>query len=71
MKLFFRYFLIAALTVSYALCAYEKIIEVRSVYAGKFSHAVKPAQQAMQVARLPLDAMIEISCIAFTPIPHN
>ena len=37
------------------------------VYAGKFSHVVKPARQAMQVAKLPLDALIEISCIAFMP----
>jgi 2-iminobutanoate/2-iminopropanoate deaminase len=37
---------------------------MNGVYAARFSHAIKPARQAMQVARLPLDALIEISCIA-------
>jgi 2-iminobutanoate/2-iminopropanoate deaminase len=37
--------------------------EMNAIYAEKFSHFVKPARQAMQVARLPLDALIEISCI--------
>jgi 2-iminobutanoate/2-iminopropanoate deaminase len=39
--------------------------EMNVIYAEKFSHAIKPARQAFQVARLPLDARIEISCIAF------
>ena len=34
-------------------------------------HAVKPARQAMQIAKLPLDALVEISCIAFIPISLN
>lgn len=38
---------------------------VNSIYAEKFSHTVKPARQLMQVAKLPLDSLIEISCIAF------
>jgi 2-iminobutanoate/2-iminopropanoate deaminase len=37
------------------------------VYAERFSHAIKPARQAMQVAKLPLDALVEISCVAFIP----
>lgn len=37
------------------------------VYAERFSDAVKPARQAMQVAKLPLDALVEISCIAYIP----
>ena len=41
------------------------------IYAERFSHTVKPARQAMQVARLPLDALVEISCIAFIPTPLN
>jgi 2-iminobutanoate/2-iminopropanoate deaminase len=38
---------------------------VNNLYAKRFSHPVKPARQAMQVAKLPLDVRIEISCIAF------
>ena len=44
---------------------------MNSVYTERFSHAVKPARQAMQVARLPLDALVEISCIAFIPTSIN
>jgi 2-iminobutanoate/2-iminopropanoate deaminase len=40
---------------------------MNGVYATRFSHDTKPARQAMQVARLPLDALVEISCIAFIP----
>jgi 2-iminobutanoate/2-iminopropanoate deaminase len=40
---------------------------MNGVYGTYFSHAVKPARQAMQVAKLPLDALVEISCIAFIP----
>ncbi|CDR34889.1 Rid family detoxifying hydrolase [Criblamydia sequanensis] len=38
---------------------------MNSVYAEKFSNEIKPARQAMQVAKLPLDALVEISCVAF------
>jgi len=37
---------------------------MNEVYASKFTGNPKPARQAVQVSRLPLDAMIEISCIA-------
>jgi 2-iminobutanoate/2-iminopropanoate deaminase len=37
---------------------------VNEVYASKFTDDPKPARQAVQIGRLPLDAMIEISCIA-------
>ena len=40
---------------------------MNSVYAERFSHAIKPARQAMQVAKLPLEVLVEISCIAFIP----
>lgn len=40
---------------------------VNSIYAEKFFHPIKPARQLMQVARLPLDSLIEISCIAVRP----
>lgn len=37
---------------------------VNTIYGEKFPHEIKPARQAVQVARLPLDSLIEISCIA-------
>ena len=40
---------------------------MNSVYAKKFSSGVKPARQAVQVAKLYLDALVEISCIAYMP----
>lgn len=43
---------------------YKKMNEV---YAERFSHAVKPARQAMEVGKLPLKALVEISCIAYFP----
>ncbi|MBI3236291.1 MAG: hypothetical protein HYZ48_01070, partial [Chlamydiales bacterium] len=42
---------------------------VNTLYAQKFSNGVKPARQLMQVARLPLDSLIEISCIAIRRTP--
>jgi 2-iminobutanoate/2-iminopropanoate deaminase len=39
--------------------------EMNGVYASKFVSDPKPARQAVQVGRLPLDAMVEISCIAY------
>lgn len=44
---------------------------MNAVYAQRFSHAIKPARQAMQVAKLPLDALVEISCIAFKSSSSN
>lgn len=38
--------------------------EMNTLYAECFSHEIKPARQAFQAARLPMDALIEISCIA-------
>jgi 2-iminobutanoate/2-iminopropanoate deaminase len=38
--------------------------EMNEVYASKFVSDPKPARQAVQVGQLPLDAMVEISCIA-------
>lgn len=37
---------------------------MNEVYASKFTSDPKPARQAFQVGRLPLDALVEISCIA-------
>lgn len=44
---------------------------VNSIYAEKFSYSIKPARQLLQVARLPLDSLIEISCIAVKPSSGN
>ena len=38
--------------------------KMNAVYAERFTGPVKPARQAFQVARLPMDALVEISCIA-------
>lgn len=38
---------------------------VNKLYAERFPHAVKPARQTMEVAKLPLGVLIEISCIAY------
>ena len=35
-----------------------------TIYAEKFHFHIKPARQFMQVAKLPQDSLIEISCIA-------
>jgi 2-iminobutanoate/2-iminopropanoate deaminase len=37
---------------------------MNEVYASRFVTEPRPARQAFQVAKLPLDAMVEISCIA-------
>jgi 2-iminobutanoate/2-iminopropanoate deaminase len=39
--------------------------EMNILYAESFCYPIKPARQAMQVAKLPLDVLIEISCIAW------
>jgi 2-iminobutanoate/2-iminopropanoate deaminase len=39
--------------------------DMNEVYASKFSTDPKPARQAVQVGKLPLDALVEISCIAY------
>jgi 2-iminobutanoate/2-iminopropanoate deaminase len=40
---------------------------MNEIYAAMFSHPVKPARQAMELAKLPRDCLVEISCIAFIP----
>lgn len=37
---------------------------MNGIYAQKFPQDAKPARHAFQVARLPLDALVEISCTA-------
>jgi len=38
---------------------------MNQIYAEYFSSEIQPARQTMQVAKIPLDVRIEISCIAF------
>jgi 2-iminobutanoate/2-iminopropanoate deaminase len=38
--------------------------EMNDVYSSKFASDIKPARQAFQVGKLPMDALVEISCIA-------
>lgn len=38
--------------------------EVNRIYTERFSGSVKPARIVIEVSRLPLDALIEIACIA-------
>jgi len=40
---------------------------MNGIYAEKFSHPVKPARATVQISKLPLDALVEICCIAFLP----
>jgi len=44
--------------------------EVNALYATRFTSEPLPARQTMQVAKLPLDARIEISCIAVIEDTH-
>jgi 2-iminobutanoate/2-iminopropanoate deaminase len=39
--------------------------EMNEVYATKFRNEIKPARQVIQAAKLPLNAKIEISAIAY------
>jgi 2-iminobutanoate/2-iminopropanoate deaminase len=40
---------------------------VNKIYASRFTSTPKPARQTMQIGKLPLDARVEISCIAHIP----
>lgn len=40
-------------------------------YGERFAHDPAPARQAIQAAKLPLDARIEISCIANLSVPSG
>ncbi|MDP8298350.1 MAG: RidA family protein [Candidatus Tantalella remota] len=42
----------------------EDFSRMNEIYAERFSSEVKPARYVVQVARLPKDARVEISCIA-------
>lgn len=43
----------------------DNFAAMNAIYAARFTDEPQPARQAMQVARLPQDALIEISCIAY------
>lgn len=38
---------------------------MNGIYGEKFSYAVKPARATVQISKLPMDALVEISCMAF------
>ncbi|MBA3957574.1 MAG: RidA family protein [Parachlamydiaceae bacterium] len=40
---------------------------MNKIYGERFSYAVKPSRATVQVSKLPLDALVEIACIAFVP----
>lgn len=42
----------------------QEFSAMNAVYSERFCFEIKPARQAMQVAKLPRDSRIEISCIA-------
>lgn len=39
--------------------------EMNEVYAQKFASDPKPARETVQAAKLPKDALVEISCVAY------
>lgn len=43
----------------------EDFSAMNAIYTTYFNHPIKPARQAMQVGKLPLDVLIEISAIAY------
>lgn len=40
---------------------------MNTIYGEKFSYTIKPARATVQISKLPLDALVEISCVAFIP----
>lgn len=40
---------------------------MNAIFAEKFSFEVKPARATIQAGKIPLDALVEIECIAFIP----
>ena len=41
---------------------------VNELYAKKVNTQIQPARQVIEVSRLPMDSLIEISCIAYTNV---
>lgn len=44
---------------------------MNTIYGEKFSYPIKPARATVEISKLPLNALIEISCIAFLPETLN
>lgn len=42
---------------------------MNAIYAKIFSHKIKPTRHTVEVSRLPLNALIEITCTAYTQSP--
>lgn len=40
---------------------------MNGIYASKFIYPNKPARATVQISRLPLDAIVEIACVAYIP----
>ena len=38
---------------------------MNTIYAERFNHAAKPARTTIQAAKLPMDCLVEITCIAY------
>ena len=45
----------------------DDFADMNEEIAKRLTQAVKPARQTIQAAKLPLDAIVEISCIAIRP----
>jgi 2-iminobutanoate/2-iminopropanoate deaminase len=43
----------------------EDFSVMNGIYAERFSSSIQPARQTIQASKLPLDVLIEISCIAY------
>lgn len=43
---------------------FSDFVTVNALYHERISHPIKPVRQALQVAHLPFDALIEVTCIA-------
>lgn len=42
---------------------------MNGIYGEYFIFDIKPARATVQISKLPLDALVEISCVAFIPEP--
>ena len=57
--------LISVVKTEVYLCDIKSFNAMNEIYTKKFNHEIKPARQVLEVCKLPMDATIEISCIAF------
>lgn len=40
---------------------------MNTIYGEHFTYPIKPARATIQVSKLPMDALVEISCVAYIP----